>query len=272
MRQQEQNGFAAATEKVSWKSFIFLAWLVGTIAFSIILFFKLSRLSKRNKKQAGSNIPEWFDELLIETSRRLRLKKIPTIIFPQDTKSPAVYGLFQTVLLLPVGFPDQLSQEQAEHVLIHELCHLKRGDLLVHWFCLIIQIVYWFNPLLIWTRRQMRHVCEICCDLSIADVLREKTINYHNTLLATARELLVETAEPGLGLFGVFEEPFRLVSRLKWLEKKTGEHRKRKIAATIVADLIMFACVMPMARLSHTAAQDSAGSAWPSLVNRQQFH
>ena len=148
---------------------------------------------------------------------------------------------------------DKLTKEQAEHVLIHELCHLKRGDLLVYWLCILIQIVYWFNPLLIWTRRQMRHICEICCDLSVANILREKTAAYRDTLLKTARKLFAENMEPSLGFLGIFEEPFRLVPRLKWLEKKSWENRKRRVATTICTSLIMVFCVMPMAGISQTS-------------------
>jgi beta-lactamase regulating signal transducer with metallopeptidase domain/lipopolysaccharide export system protein LptA len=256
VQQQDQGWTPTVSEKVSWKSLVFLSWLAGGITFSILLFFKLSGLPKRHKKEDGGKIPEWFAELLINMSKRLKINKIPVVVFSEETKSPAVYGLFRPILLLPVGYLGQLSPEQAEHVLMHELCHLKRGDLWVHWLCLSLQIIYWFNPLLIWARRQMRHVCEICCDITVADILREKTVNYRNTLLTTARELLGETSEQGLGLLGVLEEPFRLVSRLKWLEKNTWENRKQKIASTIIAGLIVAACVMPMAGLSQTAIKN----------------
>ena len=243
------------TEKASWQTIVLLTWLTGMIVFALLLIIKMSQLPKRSQRPDIQDTPEWFYGLLAKTAQSLSLKKIPVVVFSKDVKSPAVFGIFHTALLLPVGYLDRLSEEQAEHVLIHELCHLKRGDLLVHWFCLLLQIIYWFNPLLIWTRRQMRHVCEICCDLSVADILREKTIAYRETLIATARELLAETVEPGLGLLGVFEEPFRLVSRLKWLEKKTWENRKRKVTATVCTTLIMVVCVMPMAGVSQTTMQ-----------------
>ena len=247
--------------QISGKSVLFLSWLGGMVAFGFILIRKMLRLSRWHQRQESqrnpsSKIPDWFQKVLDDTATRLNLGKRPDVIFSDEAKSPAVYGLFRPVLLLPEGFFNRLSREEAEHVLIHELCHLKRGDLWVHWFCLILQMVYWFNPLLIWTRRQMRHVCEICCDLSVADVLREKTRFYRDTLIRTARDLFAETVEPGLGLLGVFEEPFRIVPRLRWLEKKTWEHRKRKSAATIITSLVMIACVMPMAGLSQTSVQD----------------
>jgi hypothetical protein len=90
-------------------------------------------------------------------------------------------------------------------------------------------------------------VIELCCDLTVANVLREKTRDYRQTLLATARELLTESLEPGMGLLGVFEEPFRLVSRLKWLDKKTWLQRKWMLAAVFAVMFFMVPCILPMA-------------------------
>jgi beta-lactamase regulating signal transducer with metallopeptidase domain len=254
-------------EKPTWKTIGLLFWFAGIIAFALILNFKMLRLPKRSQFQDGHSIPEWFAGLLVGTAQNLKLRKIPAIIFSKSAKSPAVYGIFRPILLLPEGSLNRLTKEQAEHILIHELCHLKRGDLLVHWFCLILQIIYWFNPLLVWTRRQMRHVCEICCDLSVAELLREKTQNYRETLLVTARELLAETVETSLGLLGVFEEPFKLAARLQWLEKKTWGNSKRKLATVIGASLIMAIGVMPMAGVSQSAGQRSHTPGTNSLLN-----
>ena len=118
----------------------------------------MRRFRKWHQIQDSGNTPKWLNDLMAKIAQRLQLKRVPSVIFSKDAKTPAVYGVFQPVLLLPEGYFDQLSQEQVEHVLIHELCHLKRGDVLIHWFCMVLQIVYWFNPLLIWTRRRMRHV------------------------------------------------------------------------------------------------------------------
>jgi hypothetical protein len=94
----------------------------------------------------------------------------------------------------------------------------------------------------------------MCCDLTVANVLKEKTPAYRQTLLNTARELLSESLEPGLGLLGVFEEPFRLVPRLKWLEKKTWINRKWMFIAVFGVLLVMVPCILPMAEKSETTA------------------
>jgi len=86
----------------------------------------------------------------------------------------------------------------------------------------------------------------MCCDLTVATILREKTLEYRQTLLNTARGLLTEKVEPGLGLLGVAEEPFRLISRLKWLEKETYNSRTLYTAASIGAFVIIASLLLPM--------------------------
>ena len=247
---------AESTVSLSLQSILLIVWIAGILIFFSMLTLKMSRLRKWHQMQDDRNIPPWFHHILVQTAQRLELNKIPAIVFARDAVTPAVYGLFRPVLLLPKGYFDRLSREEAEHVLLHELCHLKRGDLWMHGICLLLQVIYWFNPLLIWMRRQMKHVREICCDLSVANVLREETSGYRDTLLNTARELLTETVEPGLGLLGVFEEPFRLVTRLRWLEKKTWENRKQVLLVSIISSLLIVACFMPMAGLKHAAIAD----------------
>ena len=248
----ESNGNKEGAQ-ATWKTWLLAGWIAGMLVFSFLLLRKMMQFRKWRQTQIKGDIFEWHNEFILKIAGKLKLERIPAVVFSKDIKGPAVYGVLKQYLILPEGYMEKLSKERAEHVLIHELCHLKRGDLMVHWFCIALQIVYWFNPLLIWSRRQMRHISEICCDLSVANVLREKTAAYRETLLRTARELFAESIEPGLGFLGIFEEPFRLVPRLKWLEKRSWENRKRRIATTIFATLIMVVFVMPMAGNSQTS-------------------
>lgn len=242
--------FSSHREKVSLESIAMMFWFAGVLVLLTVLVFKMMRLRRWHKQQKKHSIPQWFHELLVKTAQKFEITNLPAIVFNDKALTPAVYGMFRPVMLLPANYFDHLSEEEAEHVLLHELAHLKRGDLWLHGLTLFLQIIYWFNPLMVWVRRQIKHVREICCDLTVANVLREKTSAYRQTLLNTARELLTETVEPGLGLLGVFEEPFRLVTRLKWLEKKTWENRNRVLATAVIASLFVAASVLPMAGLS----------------------
>ena len=243
-----------AAPKMSWQSVAFLVWLAGVVIFSAILSLQMARLRRWHDQQKEREIPQWFHELLVETSKKIGSHRLPAIVFHEKAKTPAVYGIFRPVMLLPANYFNNLSKEEAQHVILHELAHLKRGDLWLHGLSLFLQIIYWFNPLMIWARQQLKHVREICCDLTVAGVLREKTKDYRQTLLNTARGLLTERVQPGLGLMGVFEEPFRLVTRLKWLEKETWNNRGLYIAAAVAAFFIVATLILPMDSVGRSKA------------------
>ena len=235
--------------KLGWKAAAMAGWILGVGLFVGLLARRIARLRRWHKNQVErKTIPVWYYELLVATAKRLKLGRLPAIVFSDEANAPAVYGLFHPVLLLPARYLESLSREDAGHVLLHELAHLKRGDLWLQGLGLALQIVYWFNPLLIWMRKQMKHGGEICCDLTIAHLLKEDTAKYRKTLLNTARVLLTETAVPGMGLLGVFEDPFRIVVRLKWLEKKTWRNGRLMTAVVALAMLVMTATVLPMGR------------------------
>ena len=198
---------------IPWQVYAMTVWLGGMGFFISILGVRIGRLRRWHREQREKKkLPQYFYNILVKTSEQLGIRQLPAIVFSPQAVTPAVYGLFRPVLLLPKNYFEDLSEEEAQHVMLHELAHLKRGDLFIHAICLVLQIVYWFNPFMIWVRKQVKHVREICCDLTVANRLKEKTKMYRQTLLNTAKELLTETVEPGMGLLGIFEEPFRLVS------------------------------------------------------------
>ena len=251
-----------------WQVYAFGIWVLGMAAVISLLVIRMKRLRKWHREQEEKRtIPPWFLDLMVATAKRLKLERLPAIVFSDEVASPAVYGVFHPVLLLPARSAD-LSREEAEHVLMHELAHLKRGDLWWHGLLLLLQIVYWFNPLLMWARRQIKHVRELCCDLTVASHLREKTMEYRKTLLDTARRLLTESNEPALALLGVFEEPFRLVARLRWLEKETWRRRTPALFTAGFVLVIGVPLLLPMASADDTGSLDgnskiASNEPWP---------
>ena len=238
--------------KPGWQNIVFFVWLGGILIFSALLLIRMSLLRRWHDQQDKKSIPPWFHEMLVETAAYFRLSALPAIVFHKQARTPAVYGLFKPVMLLPAGYFKNLSRHEARHVLLHELAHLKRGDLWLNGLCLFLQIIYWYNPLLVWVRIQTKTVREICCDLTVANILRERTIEYRKTLLNTAREMLTENMSPGLGLLGVFEDPFRLVTRLRWLEKNTWKKRRLMLVTALLISLTVTAAVIPMAAVQNS--------------------
>jgi beta-lactamase regulating signal transducer with metallopeptidase domain len=245
------------------QAYAMLGWLAGVLVLTAWLMLRLRQLRRLHRRDPdATDPPQWFNELLSDVAGKLNLRCVPQVVLSPSVASPAVFGAFRPVLLMPAEDTRKLSRKELEHVLLHELAHVKRGDLKVHGFYMLLQIIYWFNPLLWLVRRHLQHLRELCCDATVARVLREETLGYRETILETARRLLAKPVEPGMGLLGLFEDSNRLMVRLKWLEKKTWKYRRPRIATISIIVAIMSACVLPMAKV----AKEPEPSEMPGVV------
>ena len=240
---------APAAVFLSWKVYAFIVWLAGVAILSAWLILRLSGLRREHIKSGSLfQLTERFGEQLTAVAKKLNLKNVPQVILTNKVCCPAVFGVFRPVLLMPADKLNNLTRQDVEHILLHELAHIKRGDLLIHGIHMMLQIAFWFNPLLWLIRKQLQNLRELCCDATVAKLLKDNTYRYRETLLETARQLLAEPIDPGLGLLGLFENSNWLVERLKWLEKKTWKNRPLRIATICVLVGVMLSCVLPMAK------------------------
>jgi TonB family protein len=82
-----------------------------------------------------------------------------------------VAGVFRPAILWPddVEVEQQLADAQIEAILAHELAHVRRRDNVVSAAHGIVEIVFWFHPLVWWLSARLRDERERACD---DDVLR----------------------------------------------------------------------------------------------------
>ena len=230
-----------------WQAYAMGLWFFIVVMLSVTLMTRLKRLhfSQMSKNQI---LPDWFHPLLLECASRLKLRRIPTAVITDKLNSPAIFGFFQPRLLIPINYLNRHSHGDIKNILLHELAHVKRGDLLVHGVQCVLQIIYWFNPLLPIVRKQVRRLREICCDTSVAQLLKEKTEKYRQTLLVSAQQLIAQHAEPGVGILGLIEDQNMITERLKWLKKNNWQHRRLKFVIANIVFIVMCFSILPMTR------------------------
>jgi len=148
---------------------------------------------------------------------------------------------------------ESLSQQEVEHILLHELAHIKRRDLPVHALSVLLQVFYWFNPLLYFVRRQLQRLRELCCDATVAGILRDKTEAYSQTILQTVEWLVISPRYHGVGLI---EDPTHLRVRLEWLKRKPSRHPIFRIATVFISVVAVFAFILPMAKAQSSGADN----------------
>ncbi len=74
------------------------------------------------------------------------------------------WGILRPTILLPSPLWHAWTTEQRQIVLLHELAHIKRLDVLYQAFSRLVCSLYWFHPLVWHGHRQMRLSREQACD------------------------------------------------------------------------------------------------------------
>lgn len=108
---------------------------------------------------------------------------VPVRISP-NVSTPCLAGLFRPKIYLT---PESAAAPQSlNHVLTHELTHLKHLDHIWVWVRCLCLCLHWFNPLVWLAAMASKRDCELACDEAALKKLGEdQRIAYGRTLLAT---------------------------------------------------------------------------------------
>lgn len=81
-----------------------------------------------------------------------------------NIQSPAVYGIVNRSIMIPIDFESQFTDSQQRASLSHEAVHYRRLDNLTNLLAYLIRVVFWFNPIMYLAYRCFRLDQEISCD------------------------------------------------------------------------------------------------------------
>lgn len=122
----------------------------------------------------------------LETQKtRLGLKASVSLAVCAGVDSPMLAGLFHPVILLPRA-PGAGGLEALSLVLLHELCHLRRRDILYKALLYAAGAFHWFNPLVWMMVRQGIRDMELCCDDAVSALLTDQERKYYARTILNA--------------------------------------------------------------------------------------
>ena len=131
-----------------------------------------------------------FLKNILKNSKKIQLDGIQTekieVRITDLVKSPFVIKWLSPILVLP---DKELAPAQMQNILVHELTHIKRHDIVYKWIVAICKCVHWFNPFMYLIARQIEKDCEISCDeASVKNMNAAQKKNYANTIMSFAFE------------------------------------------------------------------------------------
>ncbi len=173
-----------------------VAWGLGVIIVALRLGGGAWRM-RRVRRSSRSAPPEWQDRLRT-LADRMRVGASVDLRQSDRVDGPVLAGWWRPVILVPAGFLSGLPPAQVEALLLHELAHVRRYDVLVGRLQAVVETLLFFHPATWWVSRQVRQAREACCDDLVVQAGSERT-TYAQALTALAEQAVEGTATTAWG-------------------------------------------------------------------------
>jgi bla regulator protein blaR1 len=87
-----------------------------------------------------------------------------------DMMEPGIFGIFHPRMLWPDRLSERLENEHIEGILAHELVHVRRHDNLTAAIHMLVEVVFWFHPMVWWIESRMLQERERACDEAVVQL------------------------------------------------------------------------------------------------------
>lgn len=179
-----------------------LRWLVQNRSFALRL--------KRTAQPVSAAVRAQFER----NRERMGVGHGIDVIFSPLVSSPAVCGVWRPTLLLPVAMAADFSAAQLDHVFLHELAHVRRGDTWANGWMEMAQVLHWFNPVVWFAMHRMRLDRELAADALALSVAGESEAREYGRTILQVLERWVKRG-PRWSTMGILEDPSQIMARMR---------------------------------------------------------
>jgi len=229
--------------------FLYAAGLILTAGRFAAGRWRMSRIVR--KAQPSRHAAQAADEL----RRELGIARTVRVLESPDAAVPMTWGIRSAVVLLPAA-SREWSTARLHAVLLHEIIHVARLDLLAQAIAQAACCLYWFHPLAWLAARQLTKERERACD----DAVLRRGIagpDYAGHLMELAR-VLVER-KGSLVDAPAMAEACDLEDRVRTLLDRTRNRAPLSRRAATAATVLACALILPIASVT-SHAQEARGA------------
>lgn len=166
-----------------------------SVAYLLLLLLPAYRLFKNwryieHLKKFGLQKTAMEYRLFVKkVAQRLGIRHTVHVYLSHLVQSPVTVGYLKPIILLPIAAVNNLSTQQVEAVLLHELSHIRRYDYLINFIITFFQTLFYFNPFVKMFVSQIEFEREKCCDELVLQFQYDK-ISYASALLLLEKNVL----------------------------------------------------------------------------------
>ena len=242
---------------MSGMSVLVLIWAAVVLVIAGSLAYAALVVRRIVNRARPLDTEDWLTPLW-EVSDRLALDEPPRLLRSEDAKMPFACGLFKPTIVFPAEC-DAWSLDRRRAVLLHELAHVRRHDLVGHTLGRLACAVYWFHPL-VWTAaKRLRSESERACD-DLALACGARATDYAEHLLDIVTSVRRDST-PSVALAMARRKEFegRMLAILDPELRHSSPSRKQ--SAALIGSLALISIVVGAAAPAPRAASDVTRSA-----------
>ncbi|MCB9081266.1 MAG: M56 family metallopeptidase [Lewinellaceae bacterium] len=242
---------------------IVTGWLLGVCILTLRMLGALAYVQHLRHAQVQPASPQLVRQVE-ELATRMGLSRSVSVRLSGRAAGPLTIGFWQPVILLPLALVTQLSPPQLAAVLAHELAHIRRHDYLHNILQSVVEVLFFFNPVVWWVsaiiRREREHACD---DLALLHG-GEDALTYVRTLVRIQE--FQQQGRPAFAMAAVHRRPNLLIRVKRILQQP--QNSTNIMEKTTVTCVIL--CVMGLValRVDPMQANEPAGgtSTWVNNV------
>lgn len=173
---------------------------------------------------------------------RMGIKRNVSVMLSEDIITPFTVGLIRPLIILPAALINQLTPEETEMILLHELHHIASFDWLKNIFLIVTEHLFFFNPFIRAIIRKARIAMEIASDRMVTDHGYSAEA-YANSLLACAKFSILK---PSAMSIAAVDSKQHLLKRISIIinPKKLEPNRRRFFLFLFPMLTIIFICTI----------------------------
>lgn len=216
----------AINDSNSFINIVPFIWITGAIltlgAHIIFYLFFLKHMWKNSREDK-----KYLEKVLLNCQKRLHIKRKIQVVIDDMISSPSLIGIWKVKILMPSTLID-LSENQLQHIFLHELCHYKNKDTIINNIIIFLQCVHWFNPLMWFLFKKMKNDMEMACDERVLSVLQEEEHNKYGLTMLTVLEKISFPKKLSVGL-NMADDKKTIKKRVELIKNAKHFTKKKKI-------------------------------------------